>query len=177
MRFIKLYEEHINESITDGSIEDFLEGTKIAIRMGLFSDPFFRDLKSNMTEGVRISLENETFDLPKNAHKQFLGYVKELTGLLEKTETISEFINELGLISEVKQNIIKRMKSEGKIEESTNFKNSISWIKKGLEGTKKQVTLWWNGNQNQIAKELGDILVNFMVSVFSMISTDMKNSE
>ena len=84
MKHVKLFEQFINESTTDGTIESLIDATKLSMKMGIFNDELLNDVKVNFIEGIKGSLKSETNKLPANKRKEFQGYVNMLSDLLKR---------------------------------------------------------------------------------------------
>lgn len=158
----------IQESTTDGSLESFIYTMRLGIRSGVFTNAMFRDVKKNFMGGVIGSLKGEMGNLPSEKRTEFMGYVTQLMKPLQNTNSMESFINNLGIVADTKNNIIKRLgiresMTEGRIKDRLTWLGNV--IKKSANGT----TNWWAEHKEQIIQMVSDLLVQILIQILSGI--------
>lgn len=160
--YVKMFEEFLNESTTDGSIENFIEVLNIAIKTKLFTEDFFLDMKDNFMLGVTGSLKLETLKLPEEHREKFARYVNELTAPMINVNNFNDLITVLKKMSAEKTAIIKKIKQP--IEEKlfnkqltlANLKDKISSrdAKEALDDATAWLTDYFSGIISDIRKSI-----------------------
>lgn len=163
-RHIKLFEEFVNESTTDGTIENLIDATKIAMNMGVFDDTLLQDVKSDFISGVKGSLKTETGKVPQDRKKEFQKFMDSLIMPLDKAKTMSQFLSALKTIAVTKNNILKRLNIQESLTEGK--------ISDFLKDLKSKGADWLETNK----KKLIDSIVSTLISWITGISRDVAKS-
>lgn len=170
MEYLKTYESFLNEATTDGSIESLIDASKIAVKMNIFDDNLFREMKDNMLLGVIGSLKGEVDRLPADKRSEFKKYADALMKPLEKAKNLSQFINSLTLVAAAKNNIIKRYSLDEVFNESVVIDK--------LKNIKNKAVSWWNENREDILIMILEVLAQIIVEVlFGIIKALLKSDK
>jgi len=170
MKHVKLFEQFINESTTDGTIESLIDATKLSMKMDIFNDELLNDVKVNFIEGIKGSLKSETNKLPANKRKEFQGYVNMLIGPLEKANTMGKFLGAMLSVSNAKNNIMDRLSIEEALQES----KVLDWLK----SIKNKAADWWDDNKYTIVTTILEMLAQLLVNIlFAILGALLKSDD
>ena len=159
---MKNFNQFINESTTDGSLDSLIDVTRIAINMGVFNDKLFTSMKETMITGIKGSIKTERKKVQKENLTQFIKLTDSLLQPLQEATTINSFLNSLIQISEAKDNIIKRLK----INEIINESKIINYFRKIKNKTKN----WWQNNISEIKKKMETVLISFLSKLIQNVT-------
>jgi len=169
MKKIKLFEEFINESTTDGTIESLIKVTQISMDMGIFDDKLLKNSKYNLISGVSGALKGETSKLPTDKRKEFDGYVDALMNPLKKADTMEQFLRALINVADTKNNIFSRLS----ITEQLNESKVLDLLKK----VKNATTEWWDAHKDNILLFIAEILAQILVEILFAILRALLKSD
>jgi hypothetical protein len=158
----------MNESITDGSLESFIYTMRIGMKGGIFTDAIFLDIKKNFLGGVIGSLKNEMSKIPADKMKEFGGYVNQLIKPLERSSNIQQFLSNLGMVADTKNNIINRLSISEVVLESTVM-NTIKKLNQSIKSAITGAGEWWDENKSNIILTISEILVQLLVNILFII--------
>lgn len=161
MKHILEFEEFINESTTDGTIESLIDATKIATKMGVFTDDLLKEVKQNFISGARASLKTEKSKLPSDKRNEYQKLMDSLIDPLEKANSMSKFIKALQIISVTKNNILDRLG----VDESLVESKILTWFK----DAKKQSADWWKENIAMIIEKISKVLLSLINNISDKI--------
>jgi hypothetical protein len=169
MKHVKLFEEYISESTTDGTIESLIEVTKLSMTMGIFDDQLLKDTRGNFISGIEGSLKSEVRKIPSDKKKEFTGYMKALIGPLEKVETMAQLLSAMYSISAAKSNILDRMS----VEEALNESKILDWLKKAKTATAE----WWQRNKSTILYTILEVLARIIIEILFAVLRAITKSD
>lgn len=169
MKHIKLFEEYIAESTTDGTIESLIEVTKISMKMGVFDDALLKDMRQNFIGGIEGSLKSEMAKIPNDKKSEFKGYMEALIGPLKKVETMAQLLSAMGSIAAAKSNIVKRMT----LDESLNESKILDWLKKAKTATAD----WWQRNKSTILYTILEVLARIIIEILFAVLRAITKSD
>lgn len=169
MKHIKLYEEFLNESTTDGTIESLIKITQISIGMGVFDDELLKNSKYDLVSGVKGTLRGETSKLPVDKRKEFDRYVNALMTPLQNADTMEQFLRAMITIADTKNNIFSRLS----ITETLNESKVSDLLKK----VKTATTKWWDEHKNNIFWYIAEILAQILVEILFGILRGLLKSD
>ena len=169
MKHIKLFEEFVNESTTDGSIEALIQVAKISMNMGVFNDELLKNVQSNLTLGVQGALKGQTLKLPIDKRSEFNGYVDSLMKPLEAAKTMEQFFNAMMKVAIIKDSIFARLS----IDEQLNESKVLDLLKKAKNAT----VTWWNEHGLDILIFIGELLAQIIVEILFGILRGLLKSD
>jgi hypothetical protein len=169
MKHVKLFEEYISESTTDGTIESLIEVTKLSMTMGIFDDQLLKDTRGNFISGIEGSLKSEVRKIPSDKKKEFTEYMKALIGPLEKVETMAQLLSAMYSISAAKSNILDRMS----VEEALNESKILDWLKKAKTATAE----WWQRNKSTILYTILEVLARIIIEILFAVLRAITKSD
>lgn len=169
MKHVKLFEEYISESTTDGTIESLIEVTKLSMSMGVFNDELLKDTRENFISGIEGSLKSEVRKIPSDKKKEFTGYMTALIGPLKKVETMAQLLSAMYSISAAKSNILNRMS----VEEALNESKILDWLKKAKTAT----TDWWDRNKSTILYTILEVLARIIIEILFAVLRAITKSD
>ena len=170
MKRVKLFEQFINESTTDGTIESLIDVTKLSMQMGIFNDELLHDVREDFINGVEGSLKSAIGKLNSVQKKEFNMYAEAMMGPLRKVKTMAQFLSALGAIASAKDNILSRME----LQEALNEGKISDWLKKAKTATAE----WWERNKSSIISTIIEILVQFVLNIlFAVLNALLKTDD
>jgi hypothetical protein len=171
MKHVKLFEQFINESTTDGSIDSLIDVLKTSLNFGIFDDNMLKDIKDDFISGIEGSMKTEVVKLPAEKRKEFQKYSKQLMGPLEKADTLASFLSAMISVSAAKENIVNRLSIKESLDESkvADFFRNIH----------KKSKDWWEDNKSKIFLFIIEALANIIVKILfaiigALLKTDIK---
>jgi hypothetical protein len=173
MKRIKLFEEFVNESTTDGTIESLIKITQMSMNMGVFDDKLMsKHSKFDLISGVKGAIKGEVTKLPTDKRKEFDRYADSLITPLENADTVEQLLRAMITIADTKRNIFSKLS----ITESLNESRVSDLLKK----VKNATTKWWDEHKDNLLLYIAEILAQILVEILFGIlrgllkSTDLK---
>ena len=172
MNFLRVYEDYIYESTGNGSIEAFIEATRIGAELGIFTDQLFKEAKQNFVDGIEMSLRSEKFNIPSKSHNEFDRYIGYLMKDIKKSKDLISFLTALLRASKIKEALLDRMKSVPYLEENNTHKED--WIRDGIRDKKESAIDWLGSNPQEIAKNLSKLLIDYMSEIIDTVAKSLQ---
>lgn len=176
-QYVKLFEEFINESTTDGSIESLIQATRIAVKMGIFDEEFFGEMKSDVIHGVNGALRAEVTNIPPENKQEFMSFVEIIMKPIHQANTMRDMIDTLIKVSVIKQGVVKRLQLVESLNEALDFRVIFDTAKKALNTTKKKAMMWWEDHKESFLQEVINFLVNYILRFLAAVMSHILNTK
>lgn len=159
------------ESLTDASIDSFLELLEISIRYGVFNDEIAKEIKMDIAEGVKGSLKLHSIELSNNKKDEYLEYVNAFLSPIYSAQTMKDLYIAITYIVNTNRDVLARLS----VKENLLARDTVSdYFHKltfdVINYTKKTYKYWQSKNENVI-----NLIVSYYISlVYKAIQNTIK---